>query len=142
MDQLESVAPHMPEVAMRRARHVVSENERLHLFVNASSGDSSLGAPALMGRLMVESHISLRDDYEVSCAELDFLVDRALRIEGVYGSRMTGGGFGGCTVTMMRAGTEERLREEIADAYRAKFQLGTPEIFPCRPSTGAGEFSS
>jgi len=56
-----------------------------------------------MGRLMVESHRSLQHDYEVSCEELDSLVDAALALDGVYGSRMTGGGFGGCTVTLMRA---------------------------------------
>ena len=63
-----------------------------------------------MGRLLVESHRSLQHDYEVSCEELDFLVDAALGIEGVFGSRMTGGGFGGCTVTMLRAGAAPRFR--------------------------------
>jgi galactokinase len=63
-----------------------------------------------MGRLMLESHLSLRDDYEVSCQELDFLVDAAMKIDGVYGSRMTGGGFGGCTVTLLRADAAAGVR--------------------------------
>ena len=83
----------------RRARHVVTEDARVNQFVEASWRGDVTG----MGKLMVESHRSLQHDYEVSCAELDFLVDTALEIEGVYGSRMTGGGFGGCTVTLLRA---------------------------------------
>ena len=82
----------IPEPARRRARHIVSENLRVESFV-AASGVGDLGR---MGELFVESHRSLRDDYEVSCEELDFLVDTATRIEGVYGARMAGGGFGGC----------------------------------------------
>ncbi len=71
-----------------------------------------------MGKLMVESHRSLQHDYEVSCEELDFLVDAALAIEGVYGSRMTGGGFGGCTVTLLRAEAAAGFRTAIAKAYQ------------------------
>ena len=82
----------------RRARHVVTEDDRVNRFVDACSRADL----DLMGRLLVESHRSLQHDYEVSCAELDFLVDTALAIPGVFGSRMTGGGFGGCTVTMLR----------------------------------------
>ena len=82
----------------RRARHVVTEDARVGRFVDASAQ----GDLALMGKLLVESHRSLQHDYEVSCVELDFLVDTALAIDGVLGSRMTGGGFGGCTVTMLR----------------------------------------
>ena len=74
----------------------------------------------------------------MSCAELDFLVDSALGIEGVVGSRMTGGGFGGCTVTMLRAGAAPRFREEIARAYRARFNV-EPNVYDCNPSEGAGE---
>src|SRR5262249_5024013 len=85
-EQLASNGAGMPEVVLRRARHVVTEDARVHGFVAASAR----GDVAEMGRLMVESHRSLQLDYEVSCAELDFLVDRALGIEGVLGSRMTG----------------------------------------------------
>ena len=108
-----------------------------------SASSSSWPPPARgdverMGQLFVESHRSLQHDYEVSCAELDFLVDRALEIEGVYGARMTGGGFGGCTVNMMRPDAVERFRGEITRAYEAKFPV-TPQIYPVRPSAGAGE---
>ncbi len=75
---------------------------------------------------MVESHRSLQHDYEVSCAELDFLVDTALGIEGVFGARMTGGGFGGCTVTMIDSAAVPRFREEIALRLR--------EALPAHPA--------
>jgi galactokinase len=91
-----------------------------------------------MGRLMLESHASLRDDYQVSCVELDFLVDAAVAIEGVYGSRMTGGGFGGCTVTMLRPESAPAFRERIERAYQSRYQV-TPLVYPCHPSAGAGE---
>ena len=73
-----------------------------------------------MGKLMVESHRSLQHDYEVSCAELDFLVDAALAIDGVYGSRMTGGGFGGCTVTLLRAEAAAGFRTAIVTSLRSE----------------------
>jgi galactokinase len=133
-EQLAAVAPELPEVVLRRARHVITEDVRVAQFVEASTaGDASR-----MGRLMVESHTSLRDDYEVSCAELDFLVDAALAIEGVYGSRMTGGGFGGCTVTMLRPDSVAAFQEQIEQAYQSQYQV-TPGVYPCPPSAGAGE---
>jgi galactokinase len=121
-------------VILRRARHVVTENARVECFMEASAR-ADLSA---MGKLLVESHRSLQHDYEVSSPELDFLVDAAMRIEGVYGSRMTGGGFGGCTVTMMRPGAVERFEQEIARAYEAEFGV-KPAIYLCEPSAGAGE---
>jgi len=135
-EQLESVASSLPEVVARRARHVVTEDARVGRYVEASAR----GDLALMGKLLVESHRSLQHDYEVSCAELDFLVDTALDIEGVLGSRMTGGGFGGCTVTMLRPDAVARFGEEIAQAYQRQFQA-TPQVYACRPSAGAGEVS-
>jgi galactokinase len=68
-------------------------------------------------------------------------VDRALEIEGVFGSRMTGGGFGGCTVTMLRPAAAERFSQLIAEAYKSEWQI-TPEIYPCVPSEGAGEIKN
>ena len=91
-----------------------------------------------MGKLMVESHRSLQHDYEVSCEELDYLVDTALPLPGVLGSRMTGGGFGGCTVTLLRADAAPAFRDAIALAYDKKFGV-TPAIYPCDPSDGASE---
>jgi galactokinase len=117
-----------------RARHVISENARVHHFVDAAAR----GDVESMGRLMVASHRSLQHDYEVSCTELDFLVDTALAIDGVLGSRMTGGGFGGCTVTLLRAGAEEPFRRRISSAYQQKFGAA-PAIYSCVPSAGATE---
>jgi galactokinase len=134
--QLESVAPSLPAVVARRARHVVTEDARVGRFVDASAR----GDLALMGKLLVESHRSLQHDYEVSCVELDFLVDTALAIDGVLGSRMTGGGFGGCTVTMLRPHAVPRFGQEMARAYQRQFHA-TPQVYPCRPSAGAGEES-
>jgi galactokinase len=133
-DQLAAVAPQLPAIVARRARHVVTEDERVRRFVEASAA----GDPGQMGRLMQESHASLRDDYEVSCEELDFLVGAAMEIDGVYGSRVTGGGFGGCTVTLLRTEAAEAFGSQIADAYRGKFDV-TPAVYPCRPSDGAVE---
>jgi galactokinase len=120
----------------RRARHVVSEDARVNEFVDAASRSDV----NTMGQLMVASHRSLQHDYEVSCAELDFLVDTALTLDGVIGSRMTGGGFGGCTVTLLRADAESSFREAIAGAYQSKFGI-TPAIYACHASTGARELS-
>jgi galactokinase len=133
-EQLESANQMLPPVIARRARHVVTENDRVHAFV-AASGASDLAA---MGRLLIASHRSLQHDYEVSSAELDFLVDTAIAIDGVYGSRMTGGGFGGCTVTMLRPDAADRFRSSIARAYEERFHV-TPRTYDCRPSKGAGE---
>ena len=133
-EQLESAASSLPAVVARRARHVVMEDARVGRYVEASAR----GDLALMGKLLVESHRSLQHDYEVSCAELDFLVNTALAIDGVFGSRMTGGGFGGCTVTMLRPDAAARFGEEITRAYQRQFQT-TPQVYPCRPSAGAGE---
>jgi galactokinase len=131
---LERAMPSLPKVIARRARHVVTENERVGLFVNAARR----GDVERMGQLMIESHVSLQHDYEVSCEELDFLVDTAVGIEGVLGARMTGGGFGGCTVNLLRNGTAERFKPAIAKAYQERFDL-TPDFFDCHPSRGAGE---
>jgi galactokinase len=131
---LEKAAPSLDSVIRRRARHVVTEDERVTLFVEAAGRRD----PERMGRLMVESHLSLQHDYEVSCAELDFLVDTAVGIDGVLGARMTGGGFGGCTVNLLRAGAGERFRHQISSAYQERFGI-TPQIVECHPSAGAGE---
>ena len=127
----------MEPVVMRRARHVVSEDERVEAFV-AASGRGDL---KLMGELLQASHRSLQHDYEVSCEELDFLVDTALGIPGVFGARMTGGGFGGCTVNMLRPEAAPHFRATLSEAYQKRFGL-TPVMYPCRPSFGASEISA
>jgi galactokinase len=128
-EQLAAVAPKLSDVVARRARHVVTEDVRVGRFVEASA----TGDPGEMGRLMLESHASLRDDYEVSCQELDFLVDAAMKIDGVYGSRMSG-----CTVTLLRADAAPAFEAQISAAYQARFDM-TPSVYACRPSDGAAE---
>uniref|UniRef100_A0A3P9IN39 Galactokinase 1 n=1 Tax=Oryzias latipes TaxID=8090 RepID=A0A3P9IN39_ORYLA len=99
MKELEVSKCRLDDVIFRRARHVIEETERTLQAAEALRR----GAYKEFGRLMVESHNSLRDLYEVSCRELDQLVSAALEVDGVFGSRMTGGGFGGCTVTLLQA---------------------------------------
>ena len=131
---LAAVFDRLPATPARRARHVVGENDRVQQFVAAcQSGDLRK-----MGELFFASHRSLRLDYEVSCEELDFLVDSAQAIGGVYGARMTGGGFGGCTVNLVDPPAEERFQIEIVQRYRDRFSI-TPRVYRCRPSAGASE---
>jgi galactokinase len=118
----------------RRARHVVSEDARVQRFASASAA----GDFRAMGSLFVESHRSLQYDYEVSCEELDFLVDTAVDVPGVWGARMTGGGFGGCTVNLVAPGAAAQFEQTVCERYRAKFGV-TPKIYPCCPSAGASE---
>lgn len=109
MEELEAKKENLSEVCYKRARHVITEIERTAKAAQAlKKGDYKL-----FGKLMVESHISLRDDYEVSCPELDELVTIALEVPGVYGSRMTGGGFGGCTVTLLETSASEQAKQRI-----------------------------
>ena len=134
LGDLESVERVISGPVMRRAHHVITENERVQEFVAACE----CGDRDEMGRLFVASHRSLQRDYEVSCEELDFLVDTALGVEGVFGARMTGGGFGGCTVNLVAPDARERFESTISEAYQQRFGIW-PEIYECRPSAGAGE---
>ena len=85
---------------------------------------------------MNESHQSLRDDYEVSCAELDLLVQLASEIEGVYGARMTGGGFGGCTINLVKAENVRAFEQVVVQEYQRRTGY-TPEIYVCSAADGA-----
>jgi galactokinase len=124
----------LPDPERRRARHVVSENARVEQFVAACrAGDLSTA-----GRLLYASHASLRDDYEVSCPELDFLVEAARPLEGVIGARLTGGGFGGSTVNLVRSAAVPEFQARISAAYRERFGV-EPAIYACATADGAGE---
>jgi galactokinase len=126
------VEAQIPEIPRKRARHVITDSQRvLALGKAAEAGDL-----AEMGQLFVDSHRSMQHDYEITCAEIDFLVERALRIPAVYGARMTGGGFGGCTVNLLAPEVEERFRRELAADYKQKFNLD-PIFYDCVPSPGA-----
>ncbi len=124
----------MPRIVMRRARHIISENLRVELFINAAA-KGNLGR---MGELFNESHRSMQHDYEITCDEVDFLVDTAIGIHGCYGARMTGGGFGGCTVNLVEPGTVLSFSESIGARYRERFGI-QPAIILCLPSEGAAE---
>jgi len=127
--RMEQVAE-LEGVLQQRARHVVGENGRVKAFLRAESA-------VAMGALFYESHASLRDDFAVSCVELDALVEMARGIEGVYGARMTGGGFGGCTVNLMAPEAVARFEAKMRAGYRAQFGLD-PAVSVCVPSAGAG----
>jgi galactokinase len=119
----------------RRARHVINENERTLQAAQAIS----TGRWQTMGRLMFASHESLRDDYQVSCPELDILVAIAKRIpaaEGMIGCRMTGAGFGGCAVCLVRTEAVRHITRKFEDAYEQETG-NTVEIFASRPAAGA-----
>jgi galactokinase len=120
-------------IPARRAMHVVTENERVHETVRAlAAGDLDA-----VGRAFAESHASLRDDFEVSSPALDALVEIAAGVPGVVGARMTGAGFGGCTVNLVRHAAVPRFRDEIETRY-AQLTGRTPTIYVVRATTGAG----
>ncbi|MFQ5805424.1 MAG: galactokinase [Phycisphaerae bacterium] len=132
---LETVSAHasqLDSLAAARARHVVSENERTLAAAEALRG----GNLAEFGRLMSESHRSLRDDYAVSCRELDELVRIVSSVEGVLGARMTGGGFGGCIVALTLEDRVPRIEQVIRDEYDAG-RAQPARLLRTRPSRGA-----
>ena len=134
-ERLESARSKMDEVVFRRARHVIGEIERTVL---AAEGVRASNWPTV-GQLMYASHDSLRDDYEVSCKELDVVVEIAGDIGvkgGIYGCRMTGGGFGGCTVALVKTELVEAISQQIAADYKKRTKIEAT-IFVSRPAAGA-----
>ncbi len=134
--ELADCEANLPEPVRRRVRHVVTENERTLAATRALSA----GDLAEMGRLMAASHQSLREDYQVSCPELDLMVDGAAAVPGVFGARMTGGGFGGCTVNLVRGDAVEHFCECVSKEYERNTGI-TPEIFAAIPSDGVREIT-
>jgi galactokinase len=131
---LEKYRETLPPVVYRRCRHVVSEDSRVLDCVQA------LAAADLdsVGALMADSHRSLRDDYEVSCAELDLMVELATAEEGTIGARMTGGGFGGCTVNLVKSDRVDAFRRSVAGKYQQRTGRA-PEIYVTRAADGVAE---
>jgi galactokinase len=128
----ERLAGELPDNVRRRCRHVVGEDARTLEGVAAlAKGDA-----ATFGRLMDASHVSLRDDYEVSCAELDAMVEAAWRAPGVIGARMTGGGFGGCAVALVREEQAQGFSEQVARQYQRAVDL-VPNLYVCSAEPGA-----
>jgi galactokinase len=131
---LEQYEDLLPEPLFRRCRHVVSENERTLRAAEAlSEGDTKR-----FGSLMLRSHRSLRDDYQVSCNELDTMVEIAMSHEGVAGARMTGGGFGGCTVNLVRREVVESFSQFVSSSYQRKTGV-TPTIYVVEAGDGVSE---
>ncbi len=126
----------LPEPVRSRCRHVVTENERTIKAALALKESDFAG----VGRLMFQSHESLRDDYSVSCAELDVLVEIARPLAGVYGARMTGGGFGGCTVNLVSREALEKFQETVTAEYN-KATGKIPNIYLSEPGDGAREIT-
>ena len=104
------------EVRIKRAKHAVYENQRTIRAVEALKKNDLV----LFGQLMNASHVSLRDDYQVSCDEIDVLVEEAWKVDGVIGSRITGGGFGGCTVSIVKDEAVENFKEKVGTAYQQR----------------------
>jgi galactokinase len=132
MVDLEKHRDELGAVTFQRARHVVSENART---LNAHEL-LRRGELAAVGGLMNESHASLRDDFAVSCNELDAMVECARELRGCLGARMTGAGFGGCAVALVETAAVDTFTASVADAYVARTGL-TPAIHVCRAVDGA-----
>ena len=132
LSQLERHRALLTDVIYRRCRHVITENDRVHA-VAAALESGNVGE---LSQLMAESHRSMRDDYEISCRELDIMVSLAQQHPGVYGSRMTGGGFGGCTINLVAAEHTAAFQSHIAREYQNATGL-RPDIYVCEASQGA-----
>ena len=137
MDQFDTVAPYLTGNVLKRARHAVRENENVREAVTALKA----GDMVRFGQLMNASHATLRDDYEVTCPELDFLAERAQQFPGVLGSRMTGAGFGGCTVTLIAEDQVDAFIGTLGKAYEERFGLRA-DFYVAEIGDGAGKVSS
>jgi galactokinase len=134
--RLEAARADLPPRIYRRCRHVVTENAR----VEEAAGALASGDLRRFGALMDASHASLRDDYEVSCPELDCMVEIVRGLDGVYGARMTGGGFGGCAVALVDAAAAVGVQRDVARGYRAATGL-EPDVWETRAGSGVGAWS-
>jgi galactokinase len=132
MEQLEQNRNLLSDTLYRRCRHIISENKRVQEVAKLFEHGQVDG----LRELMAASHRSMRDDYEISCRELDVMVDIAARQAGVYGARMTGGGFGGCTINLVDAEQAEEFQVRVSADYDAAIGL-RPDIYICEASEGA-----
>jgi galactokinase len=136
LQRLEAHRTELAELIYRRCRHVISENERVLRCVNAlRTGDL-----ATVGRCMAESHSSLKNDYQVSCKELDVMVEIATRHEGVIGSRMTGGGFGGCAISLVKTEAVDEFKGSVAKEYKVATQIDA-DIYVSKAGAGVTEIT-
>jgi galactokinase len=136
VETLEAARDRLDPTAFARASHVVAENARVEAAVTAlAAGDLDT-----VGRLFAESHASLRDLFEVSSPELDAMVAIASSVDGVIGARMTGAGFGGCTINLVRPDAVAALRTAVMERYPAMTGL-TPMVFAVDATDGAGRMA-
>lgn len=135
-EQLIACRKLMPENVFRRCRHIITENRRVELAA-AALDRSDLTA---FGDLMAEAHRSFRDDFQASCEELDTLVKIAGKLPGCYGARITGGGFGGCSINLVEESQAKAFAEEIRTRYRATNGIDA-DIYLCKASNGAERIS-
>jgi len=122
----------LPDPLLRRVRHVISENARVLEAAEAMRA----GDPARLGEILNAGHASLRDDYEVSCRELDLITECARKQQGCFGARMTGAGFGGCAIALVDEPRAQAIADAVTRGYTAETGE-TPRIWACRPSSGA-----
>ncbi|MEJ6950978.1 galactokinase [Natronospora cellulosivora (SeqCode)] len=132
IEEYDKYASDLPELVAKRAKHVISENNRV-LTASAALKNNDFDT---FGKLMTESHRSLEEDYQVSCKELDLLVDLALKQKGVLGSRMTGAGFGGCTVTLIEEKYLDQFIANVSNEYQEETGI-SPDIYISSPANGA-----
>lgn len=136
IEEFEKYKDSLDEIAQKRCKHVLYENRRVLNAVNALGKNDILE----FGRLMNESHESLKSDYEVSCFELDIMVDIARSINGVIGARMTGGGFGGCTVNIVKKDVIDKFVRVVSKEYQKRTGIKS-QIYICNPENGAREMA-
>jgi galactokinase len=132
LEQLKAAEGEMSATAYKRCRHIVSDNARVREAKEAMYA----GDPVALGALMLAGHVSERDDFECSCDEVDFLVETASGLLGCFGARLTGGGFGGCTVNLVRREDSAAFGEALRAAYKERFGI-TAEIYVCDAVDGA-----
>lgn len=136
MEDLNQYRTFISDVDFRRSRHVLAENTRV---IDAKQALQRMDLPHF-GQLMYESHDSLDRDYEVTCKELNIMVDLARNLEGIYGARMTGGGFGGCTINLVESKMASEFQATVAREYERRTGL-SPQIIVCAPAAGASELA-
>lgn len=132
LDDLRRWGHEMPPIVLRRSRHIITENTRTVAAADALEANDL----ATLGRLMAEAHASYRDDFEASCPEADIMVELANKQEGCVGARLTGGGFGGCTVNLVESARAQQFAANISAAYEEATGIH-PEIYQSRASAGA-----
>jgi galactokinase len=132
LEQLATCEHELSPESFRRCRHIISENQRVREAREAMFA----GDPGRLGSVITAAHASERDDFECSIEEIDFLVDTAVGLRGCYGARLTGGGFGGCTVNLVNTANVDEFIAALTAAYRARFSLEL-DTYVCAAVDGA-----